>query len=103
MPTAAIAASSSGSNTVVAAPTDGRYISVLGWTKSANGTVNAKWQSASTDKTGLYYMNQFASVSVPISGEAQFDCAANEPLVLNLSGAVAVGGHVKYVLRGLAS
>lgn len=103
MPTAVISASSSGNNEVVAAPTDGRHISVLGWQRSSNGSVNMKWRSADTDKTGLAYANQYWHDEVVESSDPEFNCAANEALNLNLSGAVAVGGHVKYVLRGLAS
>jgi hypothetical protein len=50
---AAIAASSSGANEVVAAVT-GKKIRVLSYVEMANGAVNTKWQSASTDKTGLW-------------------------------------------------
>ena len=59
---AAITASSSGATTVVAAVA-GKRIRVLRWSLSANGTVNAKWQShvTPTDLTGLHYLTQFAA------------------------------------------
>ncbi len=95
MPLAAISASASGANAVVAAPGAGYFIRVIGFTLSANAAVNAKWQSASTDKTGLYYMGDKGGV-VRSDPEYLFDCAVNEALNLNLSGNVAVGGDVRY-------
>jgi hypothetical protein len=94
---AAIAASSSGDNTVVAAVTS-KKIRVLRWDLAANGNVNAKWKSgASTDKTGLYYLTQYAGVGGSYCPVGLFETAAGEALVLNLSGAVAVGGVLTYV------
>lgn len=104
--TAAIAASASGDNAVVAAPGTGKRIRVLSWILSFSGTVNAKWKSgASTDLTGLFYGSATAGVAFsaesppPGPGNSpvpQFRCAENEALNLNLSGAVAVGGYVLY-------
>jgi len=101
--TAPIAASSSGDNTVVAGETGVKY-RVIGWLLSFSGTVNAKWKSgASTDKTGLYYGvagAQAPSPDLPASAgnipTGQFVTDTSDALVLNLSGAVAVGGHVVY-------
>lgn len=99
---AAIACSSSGSNQIVAA-VSGKSIAVLGYVLVANGAVNAKWQSASTDKTGLLYLAANGGAVAPViplsklgAGTCWFSTAAGEALNLNLSGAVAVGGHVLY-------
>lgn len=94
---AAIAASSSGNNTVVAAVT-GKKIRVLGYRFSANGTVAAKWRSSTAgDISGLSYLVQYASAGASFSPVGHFETTAGEGLVLNLDGAVAVGGHVSYV------
>lgn len=93
---AKITASSSGANEVVAAVT-GKKIVVLSYFLSASGTVNAKWQRASTDITGLHYMVANNQVPVAFSPVGHFETAAGEALNLNLSGAVAVGGHLVYV------
>jgi hypothetical protein len=94
---AAIAASSSGDNTVVAAVTS-KKIRVLRWDLTGNGNVNAKWKSgASTDKTGLYYLTQYAGCGGSYCPVGLFETAAGEALVLNLSGAVAVGGVLTYL------
>lgn len=109
MITVPIAASSSGANVIVAAAPGYKY-RVLAWVLSFGGTVNAKWQSASTDKTGLFY--GAAGVVVPsaelpdtsrTTQPAHFETAANEALNLNLSGAVAVGGYVVYDRKAVGS
>lgn len=93
---AKIAAASSGANEVVAAVT-GKKIRVLGYLLSSAGTVNAKWQSASTDLTGLHYTVANVQVPVAFSPVGHFETASGEALNLNLSGAVAVGGYLVYV------
>lgn len=95
---AAIAASSSGNNTIVAAVTS-KKIRVLGLKLIANGTVNAKWQSGAsgTDLTGLSYLVVNSGEVLPFSPVGWFESASGVLLNLNLSGAVAVGGHLIYV------
>lgn len=98
---APIAVSSSGDNTIVTAVA-GKKIRVLGYVLVANAAVNTKWKSgAGTDKTGLLYNAANGGVSAPVVGDPSevfwFETAAGEALVLNLSGAVAVGGHVVYL------
>lgn len=106
MATAAIAASSSGDNTVVSA-VSGKRIRVTGGVLSFSASVNAKWKSgASTDLTGLYYGAANTVVTFDYGPEGwggmrgHFETAAGENLVLNLSGATAVGGHVVYEIVG---
>lgn len=101
--TVAIAASASGANEIVAAVT-GRKIRLLAFHLSFSGSVNAKWQSASTDKTGLIY----GAAATQVTGRAHepapsqvappfvLETAAGEALNLNLSGATAVGGWATY-------
>jgi hypothetical protein len=90
---AAIAASGTGDNTVVAAVT-GKKIRVTRYELSASAAVNAKWRSGTTDVTGL--------VDSGKSGEQNdflFETAAGQALVLNLSAAVPVGGFVNHTLE----
>lgn len=94
---ASIAASSSGDNTVVAAVTS-KKIRVLRYSLSANGAVNAKWKSATAgDITGLKYLTQYGAHAGAFCPVGLFETTAGEALVLNLSGAVAVGGELTYV------
>ena len=93
----AISAASNGANSIVAAVSGKKY-RVVAWNFMSNGTVNAKWQDGSTDKTGLYYLVANTGISVPNPGTriGWFETSDNTALNLNLSGAVAVGGAIVY-------
>jgi hypothetical protein len=94
---AAIAASSSGDNSIVAL-VSAKKIRVLAYKLVANGAVNAKWRSNTTDKTGLSYMAAAGDGEVlPYNPLGWFETAVGEALQLNLSAALAVGGHLTYV------
>lgn len=95
---AKIAASSSGDNTIVAAVTDNK-IRVLRWGLTANGDVDLKWKSDSTDITGVRPLTKFASAGGAYCPVGVFQTAKGEALKLNLSAAVAVGGELTYVLQ----
>jgi hypothetical protein len=93
---AVISASSSGANAIVSAVTD-KKIRVLGYNFISNGDVNAKWQSATTDKTGLKYLTQYTGLVAGFNPLGWFETASNEALNLNLSAAIAVGGEIVYI------
>jgi hypothetical protein len=94
---AVISASSSGSNSIIAAVTS-KKIRVLAVDIIANGTVNAKWRSSTaTDITGLAYLVANSGYVRPFSPVGWFETAAGAALTLDLSAAVAVGGCVVYV------
>jgi len=94
---ATIAASSSGDNAIVSAVAS-KKIRVLAVQMISNGTVNAKWQSATAgDKTGLAYLVANAGYVLPFCPVGWFETASNEDLQLNLSAAIAVGGSIVYV------
>jgi hypothetical protein len=97
---AAIAASSSGNNTIVAAAGASNKIRVLAVQLIANGAVNAKWQSGAggTDLTGLAYLAANGGYVLPFNPAGWFETAADTLLNLNLSGAVAVGGSLTYIV-----
>jgi len=91
---AKITASSNAANEIVAA-VSGARIRVLSYHLSFSGSVNAKWQSASTDLTGLTY----GVVNVTTAAESSaglFQTAVGEALNLHLSAGTAVGGHITY-------
>ena len=101
---AAISASSSGDNTVVAAVT-GKKIRVLNYTAIAAGSVSITWKSgASTSLSGAMPLAAnggaapSAGAQTPIGQIPLFETAQGEALVLGLSGAVLVAGHLTYVL-----
>jgi hypothetical protein len=96
---AKIAASASGATPIVAAVA-GKSIVVLRWSVSANGAVNVNLQSHATTgtATGLHYLTQFASAGGAYCPAGIFATVAGEALDINLSGAVAVGGELTYIL-----
>src|SRR5262245_40710763 len=104
--TVPIAASTLGAANTIVAGVTGQIIRVLGFHLSFSGTVNAKFQSnGTTDLSGLFYGG--AAIQVPGAdlpsfphgkAPAYFETLSGEPLTLNLSAAVAVGGFVTYEL-----
>lgn len=107
LPSAVISAASSGDNTIVAGVT-GKRIVVLGYVLVGGGTVNATWKSSGgTALSGAMPLSSSTVVTAPVvppgAGpaavgytEGWFATLAGEGLVLNLSGAVGVYGHVFY-------
>ena len=97
---AIISASAAGATQVVAAVT-GKKICPIGYVCTAAGSVNWKFQSAGTDKTGLLYHGGKGEGEAPVAppGAWLWEGGVNEALNINLSGAVAVGGHLQYVER----
>lgn len=95
---AAIAASSSGNNTLVAAVAS-KKIRVLAMYLTSNGTVNAKIQDGAggTDKTGLAYLVANTGFVLPYNPVGWCETTANTLLNLNLSASIAVGGALVYV------
>jgi hypothetical protein len=93
----AIAVSGSGATALVTANSTKR-IRVTSIVLVSNGTVNVKFQSAATDVTGLAYLVANTGFSSGYNPKGHFQTAINEALNINLSGAIAVGGWLKYVL-----
>lgn len=95
---AAIAASTSGNNTLVAAVTS-KKIRVLAIELMANAAVNGKFQTGAdgTDITGLHYLAANGGFVLPFNPIGWFETAAGALLNLNLSAAIAVGGSLVYI------
>lgn len=101
---AAVSISASGDNTIVAA-VPGQKIVLLSYAIIAAGAVSVTWKSgASTSLSGAMPLaaNGGAAPSAgPLAPGAivgLMETAAGEALVINLSAAVAVGGHITYRL-----
>jgi hypothetical protein len=102
---APIDTATNGDNIIVAAVT-GKRIRVLGYVIVVNAAVACRWKSgASTNLSGaLPFGSQGQGIAVPLSAPyvpaggypSYFETAAGQGLVLNLSGAVQVSGHVSY-------
>lgn len=99
---AVVNASGSGDNTLVAA--DGtKKVKVLQYTLVSAGTVNATFKSgAATALSGAMPLVANSGIASPFVAPAQghlIETAVNQALVLNLSGAIAVTGHITYILE----
>ncbi len=97
-----IVASASGVTNLIAAPGAGKTIIVTGFGLMSNGTVNVKFQShvTPTDLTGLFYLVANTGISVAPNPAGIFSCLVGEALDINLTGAVAVGGFLTYIVFG---
>lgn len=95
---AALALSSSGNTTVIAAVTS-KKIRVLALSMIANGTVNIKFQTGTggTDLTGLYYLLANTGAVLPFNPVGWFESASGVLLNANLSAAIAIGGSITYI------
>ena len=101
MPFAKISTSSSGDTTIVAAVT-GKRIRVQNYTLIAAGDVSVTWKSGSTTISGAMPLTTNGGMA-PSAGAATasgldgvLETAGGEALVLNLSAAVLVAGHLRY-------
>lgn len=96
---AVISASSSGDNTLVAAVT-GKKLRVLSYSFVVTGAVTVRFESAAGG-TALTGQMPFAAAgdcwSPGYDPHGHFETVAGELLNLELSGAVAVNGHLSYV------
>jgi hypothetical protein len=108
VPCAPVNVSSSGDNQIIAGVA-GKTIRVLSYTLTINGAVNVYWKSGTsgtgtnTTLTGPLYGASAGGGEVatgPPGVEPLFWCVVGDGLYLNLSGAVAVGGHVTYAISG---
>lgn len=95
---AAISASSSGNNTIIAAVTDKR-IRVLSCFLIAATAVTAKWQSGAggTDLTGTVSLADTGGYVLPFNEGGWFQTDPNTLLNLSLGGSVVVAGSVSYI------
>jgi len=96
---AAVAAASSGNNTLVAAVT-GKRIRVLAGSLTMTGTaVTIRFESAAdgTALTGLMTPLQGTTIQLPFCVVGHFQTVSGELLNLELGGAQAVAGWIVYV------
>lgn len=103
MPYALIDTAVSGDNTIVAAA-PGRKIRVIAYLAIAGGDVSIRWKSGSTSLSGAMALAANGGAAPAGAGESPsgyiglMETAPGQALVLNLSGAVQVSGHLTYQL-----
>lgn len=101
---AAISASASGDNTIVAAST-GQKIVLVSYVVIAAGDVSITWKSgAATNLSGAMALAANGGAApgagplAPSGVAGMMETESGQALVLNLSAAVSVGGHLAYRL-----
>jgi len=99
-PLNAVIATSSQNGVEIVAAVANKKIVVVSWNVMAAGTTSVKWQSATTDISGLYPLLANIGVvvdhSVPDFG---LKTVAGQALNINNSQAVQIGGYVSYYLE----
>jgi hypothetical protein len=96
---AVIDTAASGDTEVVAAQ-DGKKIVVHAYAFVCADAVSVRWKSGSTSKSGLLPCVANSGISVPGGASTRcFATAIGAALNINLSAAVAVGGHLTYSLE----
>jgi len=88
-------------NQIVAADTT-RKIKLLSCKLIVAADVSIKWRSNTTDLEGANAIKAGGGYVLPASAPGMghyLETAVNEPLNLNLSGAVQVSGHITYYLE----
>lgn len=101
--TAIINISSSGANTIITAPTTttgpGAYIAIDHINLIPTTAVTLTFYSGSGAISGPYPLDAKQTIVLDNATQAQYGvikCDANEDFVINLGGAVQVGGFVNY-------
>jgi hypothetical protein len=89
-----------GDNTVIAAPSGTSFIRVHGYILNGAGAVNVTWKNGSTALTGAMALGSTVNLVAPEAADGWFDLTPGNALVLNLSAAVQVSGHVLYSIKG---
>lgn len=86
----------SGDNTIVSADAANK-IKVVSYVLVADGVVLARWKRGSTNMSGA--MSFIANTGVSAIGSTiahLFETGVNEALIINLSAAIGVRGHLSY-------
>lgn len=99
MLSAVINTSSSGNNTIVAAPGPGKVIAVFGYTLVPANDVAITWKSGGTSLSGAMGLLGNIPLVSGYSDVRQFTCGENQSLILNTSGSVGVTGHLSYTVE----
>jgi hypothetical protein len=103
MPSAPVNATATGNNTIVAGVA-GMKVRVLHYTLIASAAVTVTWQTSSGGALsgGMALAGPGQGLSSAFADQeiraGLIETAVGDALILNLSGAVAVGGHLTYAL-----
>lgn len=95
---AAVSPAASGANELVAAPGANKKLRIHGYRLTASAAIQARFYAGtiSTPLSGILYVGANGAIGEPISGFPAFDLPANTAFGVDLDGATACGGYVKY-------
>lgn len=94
---ASVSVAASGDNTLVAATaSQTTRVFRLYLVNSGTVKVDAKFKSATTDKTGAMSLYPGGTICLDFDGEPWFVTGANEAFILNLSAAAQISGWIDY-------
>lgn len=94
-----VSETASGRNELVAAQGAGKRIRLLAWSLTLNGACNLRWESGTTDKSGLFIFGG-AGLWEPPTFQPLLLMDDNEALNLNMSASVTVSGAIWYEVVG---
>lgn len=101
--TVAVNISSSGDNTIITAPAataaPGAYIAVDFMLILPTTAVTVTFKSGATSISGPLPLDAKQAITIDNANQAQYGtikCGANENFIINLGGAVQVGGWINY-------
>ena len=98
MPKYVVVAATDSGDTKVLDGVAGQVIRVMAGLITSDSSVNIKFRSATTDKTGVHYVSSRGGFAMNYNPLGVFETAAGEDLNINLSaGSVNVGGTLTYV------
>jgi hypothetical protein len=85
---------------VVVGGSPGMSVAVNGYIVQSAGAATITWKSGSTAKSGALPEAAETGVASGWSQDGWFHTAKGDDLILNVSAAVQVSGHVSYSLKG---
>lgn len=100
--TLALSISTSGDNTVIAAPADG-YIAIDNINFIPTGAVDVTFKSGSTAISGTYPFDAkqaYTQENTLHNTDGVITCARGQAFVINLGGTVAINGFIRYRIIG---
>lgn len=96
--------SSAGDNTIIAAPTtSGNYIAIDFLAFLPTSAVEVTFKSGTTDLSGALPLDAKQTITFENTfqnSRGVITCAPNEAFIMNLGGAIQVGGMVRYRVVG---
>jgi hypothetical protein len=95
--------STSGDNTIIAAPGDGKYLAIDFVQYMVTNTTTVQHKDGAANYGGPYPLAAQQAVTIENSMQNEhgvLTCSNNSPFIMNLSGNVQTGGIIRYRIVG---